>query len=363
VRRLAAPVGGVALVAVVLVIVTHGGGSHRSPVPAPAGGPAIGVNASAIFNSATPAAVVERHLAGMERAGVTLVRTDAVWRALEPSAGVYDWTRADAIATGLAAHRIRWWPVLGYAPSWAAAQPGALHSPPNDPATYGRFVGAFAARYGSTGTFWAAHPALPRLPVEDYELWNEPNLRQFWSPAPDPAAYAAAFAAGAGALGVADPAGRAVLGGFAPSRTWVPAVLAAHPEIRTEIGAAGLHPYAVTPAVVVTHVETLRSVLDAAGLPAVPIAVTEVGWETSPPGARWYATDAQRAAFLLDAERALGARPALRVSAYLPYAWSTAEASPATEDDWYGLVPPSGATEDTAGARAIRALTGTGRAP
>jgi hypothetical protein len=110
-------------------------------------------------------------------------------------------------------------------------------------------------------------------------------------------------------------------------------------------------------------VETLRAVLDAAGLPRVPIDVTEVGWETSPPSARWYATDAQRAAFIVQAEQALAARPDLNVAAYLPYAWTTAERSAGTEDDWYGLVPPGDGSEDTAGARAIRALTGTGRAP
>jgi Beta-galactosidase len=359
-RRLVVPALA-ALVVVLLVVILRGGSGDRSPVrPA---GLAIGVNATVIFDTpGMPAALVERQLAGMEKAGVTLVRTDALWFRLEPAPGRFDWTSADGIASALARHGIRWWPVMGYAPSWAAAVEGSLHAPPRDPADYGRFVGAFAARYGQGGAFWREHPELPALPIRDYELWNEPNGGFFWPPSPDPVAYAALFAAGAGALKAADPAGQAILGGMEPSRRWVPALLAARPQIRSEIDGVAVHPYGTSPAAVLRHVEALRVVLIDVGLPSVPVDVTEVGWETSPATARWFATDEQRAHFIVQTGRAL-ARPALGVGAYLPYAWTTAERDPANEDDWYGIVPAAGTTEDTPGTRAIRALTGMDRAP
>lgn len=345
------------------MILAAGRGGEGGSGARPAARLAIGVNAPVLFNTpGVPAALIDRHLAGMRSAGLTLVRTDALWFRLEPHPGQFDWAPADAVASALARHGIRWWPVIGYAPAWGGTVPGSLHSPPRDPAEYGRFVGAFAQRYGSDGTFWREHPGLPRLPVRDYELWNEPDGGFFWPPHPDPAAYAAAFDAAAGALRTVDPAGRAILGGIVPSRGWVPAVLAARPEIRDEIAGVAIHPYGRTPAAAVGHVTALRTVLDASGLAGTPIDVTEIGWETSPRTARWFATDAQRAVYLVEAERAL-ARPALGVEAYLPYAWITAERDPANEDDWYGIVPPGGATEDTPGARAMRTLTGTGRAP
>lgn len=325
----------------------------------------VGVNASAIFNPpGTPPALLERHLGGMGAAGVRLLRFDAIWAQLEPRPGVFDWSASDAAVSALARHGLRWWPVLGFAPAWAATVPGALHSPPRDPAAYGAFAGAFAARYGSKGTFWAGHPDLPRLPVADYELWNEPNTSQFWVPAPDPAAYAATFVEGATAVRQADPAARPVFGGLSPSGSdaWVGLVLAARPDAKGLISALSLHAYAETPDGVLGHVRAVRAALDAVGLPATPIDVTEVGWQTQPSSARYLATPEQRARRLVAAARLL-ADPALRVGAFLPYAWTTPEADPARGDDWYGLAPRDGTTEDTPGTRAIAYLTGTARAP
>lgn len=359
------------LVAIVAVLVLPGVvRRERQPaVPARVGPlPArvrIGVNASALFHPpGTAAPLLERQLGGMDEAGVKLLRFDAIWRQLEPRPGVFAWAASDAAVTALARHDMRWWPVIGYAPGWAGRVPGSLHAPPKDPAAFGAFTGAFAARYGSAGAFWREHPDLPRLPVEDYELWNEPNTTQFWPPRPDPALYAVTFVEGATAVRQADPAGRVVLGGLSPSGSaaWVGQVLTARPDAKGLIDALSLHPYAKTPDGVLGHVRAVRAALDAAGLPATPIDVTEVGWQTQPPSARYLATPEQRARRLVAAAGLL-ARPALRVGAFLPYAWTTPEADPAQGDDWYGLAPRDGATEDTPGTRALAYLTGTARAP
>ena len=44
-------------------------------------------------------------------------------------------------------------------------------------------------RYGPTGSFWPAHPGVPKLPIRSWQVSNEPNLRQYWFPRPKPAAY------------------------------------------------------------------------------------------------------------------------------------------------------------------------------
>jgi polysaccharide biosynthesis protein PslG len=336
-----------------------------TPAPAPAPAPArtipsatVGVNAPVLLDD--PAAdprLVDAHLAHMERTGVTNVRTDALWAASEPQpprAGVhrYDWRFGDRVAGALAAHGIRWWPILDYAPSWGAAATGNVHAPPRDPRDYAAFAGAFARRYGPGGAFWREHPVLSPRPVRVYELWNEENTGIFWPPAADVNTYADVFAAAEAALAAADPAGRVIVGGLVPDPAWVPRMVTRRPALRDRIDGVAVHPYSRRVAGVVQHMVEMRAALDAAGMRDVPLEVTEVGWETRPPSARWLASDDQRAALLVRTWRALE-RASLRVDAYFPYAWTTREQRPDHEDDWYGLVPPGRPGADTAGTRAL----------
>ena len=97
------------------------------------------------------------------------------------------------------------------------------------------FVTSFAQRYGRGGSFWAPHPELPYLPVESYEIGNEPDITPT-TPADetslhyaDPAAYAPVYESARAALHQVDPAAQAVVGGMldsgaigldTPSGTW-----------------------------------------------------------------------------------------------------------------------------------------------
>jgi hypothetical protein len=90
--------------------------------------------------------------------------------------------------------------VAGYAPSWASGYRGSDKYPPVNPADYAAFVAAVADRYAPGGAFWKANPRLARRPLTAIELWNEPWLRDFWQPRPDPVAYARLVRAAAGAV-------------------------------------------------------------------------------------------------------------------------------------------------------------------
>ena len=41
-----------------------------------------------------------------------------------------------------------------------------------------------ALRYGSKGTFWAANPGVPKVPVRKWQVWNEQMAPWFWVPRP-----------------------------------------------------------------------------------------------------------------------------------------------------------------------------------
>lgn len=65
-----------------------------------------------------------------------------------------------------------------------------LPEPPRTEAEHDQWrvrVGFFAARYGPGGAYWRENPGLPYRPIRVWEIWNEPNLREFWGDrAPDP---------------------------------------------------------------------------------------------------------------------------------------------------------------------------------
>jgi hypothetical protein len=94
------------------------------------------------------------------------------WRDIETSPGVYDWSRLDTLVRAAQAHDTQVTLVLAMTPSFYADAPSL---PPTDLAHYRDFVRAAMNRYrsfeGSRG-------------VIDYQVWNEGNVRTFWTGTP-----------------------------------------------------------------------------------------------------------------------------------------------------------------------------------
>ncbi|HXE46242.1 MAG TPA: hypothetical protein VN635_13755 [Conexibacter sp.] len=250
----------------------------------------FGVNAQQVFK--LPQDEWDRQLGAIAQTGVGVVRRDAFWSNVEPTAPVagvhrYTWTKPDAVIAALARHGLRWYPILDYSTTWAASITGSQgwKSAPRDPAAFAAYAAAFARRYGSSGTFWDAHPELPRLPVESYEVWNEPNLSEFWPDVTGGAdRYGDLLAATAPALRAADPTGHVVVGGLSPIDL-VPFLdeLNTHrPGLLATVDAVAFHPYGTTFLNTGSRIEALRDWLDQHGAEALPIEITETGWATPP---------------------------------------------------------------------------------
>ena len=168
----------------------------------------------------------------MVRSGVESARFPIYWNLAQPYASFADvpagqagrfvdvngvptdFSGADRTVALAAARRFNVLPVVLLSPSWAARDRTQLWSPPADPATYARFVGALVRRYGPSGSFWAAHPDLPRRPLRDWQIWNEPGQRFFWAPKPSAKGYVALLRASRKAIKKADPKARVVLAGL-----------------------------------------------------------------------------------------------------------------------------------------------------
>jgi hypothetical protein len=234
--------------------------------------------ASGVLPSNTP------ELDALARSGATQYRTDAPWSNAEPLAPVngahtYAWGPSDAIATTLAEHRLRWFPILDYSPTWASSD-GTPFGAPTDQASFAAYAAAFATRYGVGGSFWASHPQLPALPVQDYEIWNEENFQMFWhQQATAPASYASLVLAARVAIKAVVPSAHVVLGGVLDAGPDALAFLAAmeraHPGVLKTMDAIGYHPYQGNLQVILERIAALRRLLRRAGASAVPIEITE----------------------------------------------------------------------------------------
>lgn len=100
------------------------------------------------------------------------------WAAVNPAPGVYDWTRLDALvaqAEAAGVQRIIY--TVAVTPPWAAGTPLGGHAPwlpagSNQPPTklvvWELFIAALVTRYKGR--------------IHAYQIWNEPQLKWFWSP-------------------------------------------------------------------------------------------------------------------------------------------------------------------------------------
>jgi hypothetical protein len=188
-------------------------------------------------------------------------------------------------------------------------------------------VRAAVARYGADGTFWRQHPELPARPIEDWQLWNEPNSVYFWKPAPDPRSYLTVLRAFHGAVKRSDPDGSVMLGGLFPTPKGID--MPAFMSDLYRLGAAklfdeaGVHPYAADPERALAATEQLRGPLDRAGDQERPIWITEVGWASGgQPSGLTVGPERQAEYLTRTFELAAGARERLRLRGVIWYALS-----------------------------------------
>jgi hypothetical protein len=242
----------------------------------------------------------------------------------------------------LAANGLKWIPIVDYAAGWASVDPTHLNAPPSTSLDYAAFAGALAARFGKSGSFWQLHPNLARIPVDTYEIWNEPDSADFWWPSPDAAAYDQLYASARDAIRAADPTARVIVGGLTAPATFLPAMLNARPDLRGHLDGVAIHPYGASATGVLARVRGTRATLDSLGLGSVPLYVTEVGWATSPLGANNYLPAERRPGVIAATVADLG-HTDCGVAATLVYTWVTPERNRDDREDWFGINPPSGA--------------------
>jgi hypothetical protein len=107
-------------------------------------------------------------------AGATVIRTDFSWGWQEREQGVYDFSGHDRLTSSMEKQNIRPMYVLSYGNK--LYDQGFSPYTPEGRAAFVRWVSAAVAHFKGRRILW--------------EMYNEPNLKRFWTPKPDPEKFA-----------------------------------------------------------------------------------------------------------------------------------------------------------------------------
>lgn len=144
-------------------------------------------------------------LDAIQASGAKWFRVGVQWSQVETERGEPHWKNVDHVLRLVLERDLEPIVMIGYTPAWARASDCySQYCPPADDATYAEFVRTVVERYAPYG-------------VSTYEIWNEPNLVNFWRPAPDPARYTSLLRAAAAAARSVDPAVTVLSGGLSPA--------------------------------------------------------------------------------------------------------------------------------------------------
>ncbi len=259
------------------------------------------------------------------------------------------WKATDRIVGAAAAVGFRVLPVVVQAPIWDRLHPTRPFAPPTRPGPFGAFVGAAARRYGSRGSFWRAHPRLRRVPIRDWQIWNEPaggltptDPSVFWQDAaPWQHRYVGMLRAAHAALRSSDPRARTVVAGLV-GKSWLTLQTLYRAGARPYFDAVALHPYTGEANRVDDVVLYCRRVLRAHGDRRRRFILTEVSWPSLNNGS-YKATGARSTAN----SQAVWARKALReltserkqlgIDSLFWYTWASSDRSGFDAFDYAGL--------------------------
>ena len=243
----------------------------------------VGLSADDLYGRAGP--YRDKGLAQQQSAGVQLLRVMFDWSLIEVAPNSFDFTNYDRYVLDAAAHRITFLPVLLKAPEFYSKHPGTRFAfQPRDNADMARWATMLVDRYGPNGTLWQSNPGVTPRPITAWQIWNEPNLKQYWYPKPNASQYRSMLQTVGGAIKSRDPNAEIVTAGMPDSR--LSSAIRLAPYLKTLYKGGGssafdtlaINTYAVSPKFLVKLVNTTRKLANRIGGRSDKLWITEVGW-------------------------------------------------------------------------------------
>ncbi len=207
--------------------------------------------------------LAEQEFPLMRAAGIRWARTDFDWTTVQHQAGgPWDYTMFDETLRKAEAAGITILPILAYDVAWA--RPAYQHLD-----LWREYVRNMVSRYKGRLTYW--------------EVWNEPDLEQFWKEKPDPANYTTLLKAAYEEVKAADPEAKVLLGGLSGIPfEFIEGIYKAGGKAYFDI--MNVHPYRYpkTPegASLKDDLAKLRQLMAKYGDGDKRIWITEIGWPT-----------------------------------------------------------------------------------
>jgi hypothetical protein len=230
-----------------------------------------------------------------------------------------------------------------YTPAWARPAGTTDKAPPTNPADFASFAAAAVRHFAPMG-------------VNVWEIWNEPNLAQFWSPRPDVAAYTRLLVGAHDAIKAVDPSATVLTGGLSPAVdagdgstispiSFVRGMYGA--GAKDKFDAVGIHPYSfpfmpmdptTTGWNTFIRMPLVHDIMAAQGDGAKKIWMTEFG---APTGTnRDAVTEAKQAQIITEAYRAIRQWP--WAGPLFWYAPRDSGTDPANRDENFGILRADG---------------------
>jgi hypothetical protein len=220
------------------------------------------------FDGRDSVARVRRHMNTARELGVKYLRFGFSWNGVEPEQGKYDFKFWDMLVSEAQRAKIELIPYVAYTPKWAArSEHEYWQQPPRDPQLYAELLKTLAKRY--------------RGRIHSWEIWNEPDLKEYWQGTADE--FAELVRVAAPAIREGDPAAQVVLAGMSrgPSDFFRTLVEKHHVEKLANVIAMHAYPESWgeerAETVFDELVPGMRTILDDAGS-KLPLVLNEMGY-------------------------------------------------------------------------------------
>jgi len=252
-----------------------------------------------------------------KRGGFQYARMDFSWESIETSPAQYNFSAYDRLHKNLSDRGIRPLFILGYGNK--LYQEGAPSTPQSQTA-FAQFAAAAAEHFKGKEILW--------------EIWNEPNLGQFWQPSPSPESYQSLALKTSALMKQADPSCRIIVGATSTmDYDFLTRVL--NRQLLSQVDGVSVHPYRTGgPESVWNEYGKVRGIIETNAPESrknLPIICSEWGYSTYAKG-----VSEGRQAMYLVRSWLINAAAGVPVSIY--YDWKDDGPNPNDNEHRFGIV-------------------------